>query len=499
MLREEVGITVVLAVVIFLCSSQVHAQTELSTSPWWKGISVEHLGALIIAIVAVILAYAELRAHRLGIEKVKEIEVQRAGTEQAAAEKRIELEEKRFKAEQDVAEKRAEFEERRLKVEEDRLADLKGFREEETKRFSRTGVEIARHVARSLVDHPDWAHQALEAAKLLPYTYTIFGERSQHFREEKEELAKRFVPYLLKRCEALAEDDRDVFLLIDAGTTLYSFFEVIGRETVKCYHRGDNWLRRFHLVTNNLPGIEQLIRTGRRVQEDRYSELAIGDCHLLPGHPIPIFAAVAGPDTNEAIINLRAPYQSNDAVKPATFIALVVGNWIRIRKEPPRCPVPLARGKDHLGVKRTLVKNVDEIYVVSPLGKIIVNHSRDELNNALGFVGIPRDPESEPYEDVDVEEQAPMVKLVSTKRSKGHLLQRHSNSVEDALIPGSKATLPSDQEFASAKIEDVPHLLFDFGAPPRKKYDEFIVEFPHYHTRRNRKFLDMFFVDPDDI
>lgn len=502
--RERLSVGCVLVGLILgnvILSPQAHAQTEtstISTVHWWQTVQnlAEHFGILLIAIIAGIVAYRELRAHRIAAEALARIEEQRRQHEQEAAEKRAELEERRFEAEQTAAEKRAEFEERRFKFEEEGRTKLLSFREEEGKRFAEPGEELAKHIATSLRDHPDWAHHALEAAKLLPYTHTIFRERSQHFREEKQELAKQFVPYLLKRCEKLAEDGRHVFLLIDAGTTLYAFFEVIGEETVKRFHRGDDWLKRFHLVTNNLPGIEQLIKTGRRVSGDRYSGLAIEDCHLLPGIPMPIFAAVAGEETNEAIDNLKKRHQANQGVKQVTFIVLLVGNWVRIRKEAPRCPVAMARGRDHLGVKRALVRAADEIFIVAPLGKIIVNHSRDQLNSALGYVAGARDPESEPYEDVEIDEKAQLVKLVSTKRAAEHLLQRHSNSVEDALTLGSKATLPSDQEFANAAIEDIPHLLFEFGELPPKPFGEFMVEFPHDHTRRNRQFLDMFFVDP---
>jgi hypothetical protein len=480
------SITVGLIIWCSIHSPNVHAQTEHPNLPsvdWWQNLIqsfTEHFGALLIATIAGILAYVELRAHRRTAERIAEIEAKKLEVEQTAAEKRAEIEEQRFKAE------------------EEERAKLVSFREQEKTRFSQTAQELAQQISRLLIDHPDWAHHALEAAKLLPYTHTIFGERSQHFQEEKRELAERFVPYLLKRCEALAMNDRHVFLMIDAGTTLYAFFEVIGRDTVRRFHRGENWLNRLHLVTNNLPGIEQLIKSGRRVPEDRYTNLAIENCLLLPGFPVPIFGAVAGKETNDAIRNLRNQYISEDGKREVTFVALVVGNWIRIREEVPRCPVAMARGREHLEVKQSFVENADEIFVVSPLGKIFVNHSKDQINNALGLTGTPRDPESEPYDDVKIDEKAQRVKLVSTTRAAGHLLHRHSNRVEDALTAGSKTLLPSDQEFASTAIQELPHLLFTFGLQ-KTKYEQFIVEFPHYHTRTNRQFLEMFGVDPEHV
>lgn len=435
----------------------------------------EHLGALLIAVIAAVLAYVELKAHRRTAERRLEHEME-------AAAKKLELEERRFQAEADERKK------------------LQEFREEEYVRFSRPASELAENVAGLLVKHPDWAHRALEAAKLLPFTHTLFADRSQHFKQEKQELAALFTPYLLKRCEALAGEDRHVFLFIDAGTTLYPFFEIIGQQTMTRWQRGEDRdrLRRFHLATNNLPGIEKLIETGRRVPGDRYSKLAIEDCHLLPGIPVPVFAAVAGKETNEAIQRFREKYPQ----KTTTFVALVVGNWVRLRRTEPRCPVPMARGIEHLEVKQTLFDNADEVFVVSPLGKIFVEHSEGEINTALGFtsglssLGELPDPEKAPYSDVGIDNaKAQKVKLVATSRAEGRLLSRHSNRVEDALAAGIWDLFPSEEEFARTPIEKVPHLLFPFGPMAKSEPEERELEFPHYYTRRNQNILRMFSVD----
>lgn len=488
-LSARLGHALILGAIVL--SPQAHAQADVSTVvpiPWWLRVfqsSAEHLGALLIAAIAVILAYIELKAHR------------------RAAEKNLELEERRLRAEEAARERLASLEERKFRLEEAEREKLVGFREQELRRFSQPATEIAEHIARLLVEHPDWAHRALDAARLLPYTHTLFGERSQHFREEKQELAVRFVPYLLKRCEMLTSHGRHVFLLMDAGTTLYPFFELIGTETMKCCHRGDDWLQRFHLATNSLPGIEQLIKTGRRAPWDRYSSLAIEDCHLLPGIPVPIFAAVAGKETNDAVRRLRETHLPKEGDKQVTFIALVVGNWVRIRRTEPRCPVPMARGDSHREVKQTFVDNADEIFVVSPLGKIFVGHSKDEINTALGFnpgASVARDPDKAPYDDVIIDNEcARRVKLVSTTRAEGRLLHRHSCRVEDTLMVGDRPPVVSPEVFAAAKLRDVPHLVFPFASLPTQRFEEFMMEFPHYHTRANRRVLEMFGVDPSLI
>lgn len=484
-------------------SLQAHAQTEPSNLPstsWLRSIIqsfTEHFGALFIATIAGIIAIGELRAQRRTAERVAIIEQERLRAEQEAAANRAKLEEQRFKVEQVQAEKRAELEERRYEAEAEERAKVRGFRDQELQRFSKPAAELAKYLSGFLADDPRWAHSALEAAKLLPYARTLFGERLQHFREEKEELAKRFTPYLLKRCEALTSNGRHVFLLIDAGTTLYPLFELIGTETMKQSQEGADWLSRLHLATNNLPGIEQLMKTGKRAPWNRYSKLAIEDCHLLPGVPIPIFAAVAGEETNEAIRRFRSRPTAYHGELEVTFVALVVGNWVRIRTSEPRCPVPMARGIEHVAVKQTFVENADEIFVISPLGKIFVGNPMEEINAALGFSAASNEMETEEYRELQIDnEQAQRVKLVATTRADGRLLHRHSNRVEDSL-GWNFGSLPARDEFAVTSIREAPHLLFPFApSQPRSTVEESVIELPHEHTRTNRKVLDMFGIDP---
>lgn len=125
------------------------------------------------------------------------------------------------------------LEEGRLKFERERFSEETAFRQSEYEKFrSEPALDVAKHVAELLRQNPDWARQALEAANMASYTHSIFGSRSHHFKEEKTELAKRFCPYLLGRCRRLINHgQRNVYLLIDAGTTLYPFFQLIGQDT----------------------------------------------------------------------------------------------------------------------------------------------------------------------------------------------------------------------------------------------------------------------------
>jgi hypothetical protein len=392
---------------------------------------------------------------------------------------------------QHIEKARLAFERKKHEDEMKEREDMAAVRQYERQKVSDLSSELAESVSRRLADDPHWAAAALEAAKFLPYQDTLFGERAGHFKAEKEELARVFCPHLLSRCRSIIETtDRDVYVAIDAGTTLLPFFRIIGVETVRAAQQGGQeaeWLNRFHLVTNSLPGVEELMRTGRRTQYDRYAKLAI-DCELLPGAPIPLFAAVAGDQTEEAIARLRARVGGPER---AVVMAVVVGNWVRIRRSSPRCPVPMARGKEHLGVKNALIRNADEVFVVSPLGKVFVGHSNAEVNQALGFAG-GRGIEREPYAEALIDDDlARRVKLLSTCRPEGRILCRHSHALEDAL--GAVVGEDIDGErFAQTAIQDLPHYLVPFIHLPANPALEFEEEFPHFHTRLTHVFLDMF-------
>lgn len=423
-----------------------------------------HVGPIIIALIAVVLAYYPLRA-------IKQIEQEKIEAEK----KKFALEEKRFLAEEEQRRKSSEY------------------RHQEAMRFSPIAAEIAKELSDILRVDSSWARQALEAAKIAPYTDRIFGERFQHFQNEKNELAEDFTQLLLKRCEAHARSNKEIFLTLDAGTTLYPFFELIGREAARLRQlrgEGANWLERLHLFTNNLPGFEQLIRFGKIAPNDRYSDLAIADCQILPGVALPVFGAVASTETSNAIEVLGR----RKADRSTVFIALVVGNWVRIRRSEPPCPIPMARGVDHHRVKQALVKNADEIFVISPLGKTFVGQSEDSINEVLGYSSATNDPEKACYKDIDItNEQARRVRLVTTRRKPGQLLSRHSDRVEDVVNDGRHEIL-SEDDFATRPIEHIPHIIFDLNKPLGNMDSQRESEFPHRHTRYKAKFLEMFSV-----
>jgi len=356
-------------------------------------------------------------------------------------------------------------------------------------------VIIADKIATILKKDNRWAVEALEIANLRPRIQSLFSERMGHFREEKEYIAKNFVPLLMDRCRRLIESqNKKVYLLIDSGTTLYPFFAKLGEkgiqirrayeETVDNQNDKEFWLNKLIIVTNNLPGFSSLIETAR-FSRDKYSDLAI-KCEILPGAPLPIYSAVTGEKTQEALYNLGKGTEEN-----SIFIGLVTGSWIRLSSRP--VPIPLARGRGHKAFKQAMINKCNEIYVVAPLGKVFLDVELEELNTAMDF-RVDLGPDSHPYEEVFIDpSKAECVKLVSTSRLPGRILTPLGNRLKDFL---HVRQLLEGIKFTNTPINRVPHVLFPFDIP---KFDDFLfqiqTEFPHKHTRNFDFMENYFFVD----
>lgn len=458
--------------ILHFTQASVAATADVPQSLWGRFVDsfVVNLGPLAIATIAVILGYVQLR------NKVK-------------------FDKERFDAEAQDRKAKQQFDKQKFEAEAEDREALRRFRTTEYLRFSETSREIANSVAKNLQSDPDWARQALESAKILPYQDTIFGERSRHFQAEKQELAKQFTRYLLARCQKFADDERDVFLLIDSGTTLFPFFDHIAKLVANCRSRGENWVDRLHIVTNNLPGFEQLMKSGKRAPSDRHSRLAI-QCRLLGGEALPEFAAVAGAKTLASIRSLR----SEPGVVEPIFISLIVGNWIRLSETQPQVPIPMVSDTDHHDVKKALMEISDEIYVVSPLGKVFVNQNVADINAAFKAGVRTVDVRSyRPYGDLDISTDiAAKVRLITTKRADlVRLLFTHSVKIESAL---TMHALVKDSVFATLPLASVPHLSFPFspvGASTDRHFAEFETEFPHEYTR-NEEVLRMFVAEGSD-
>jgi hypothetical protein len=357
---------------------------------------------------------------------------------------------------------------------------------------------------------------------------TVYKVRISHFEDEKLFLAEQFGEYLLARLKRLYTDGQPVILLIDAGTTLFPFFPKLGECAIRAREsvRGaSSWIDNLTVITNNLTGIHWLMKHGRISPTNPWSEIALR-CLLLSGIPLPAYSATTGLEEvgraqsfvsslmpEKLLANLltkkRLSKNKDTGNGLPRVIALITGNWIRIRQTSPRYPVPLARGRGHLSVKQSMIDLADEVYVVSPLGKIFANHAKHEIElflNKLVEDQKPHQPHQPQYREVKVEmpfyqdlgeeeSVSQKIKLVTTYRPPDYLLSGLSSLLGDETYM-SASTIQEDNY---AKLKDTfayeagSNLMFLFDGVPNGTQEQMEAEFPHLNTR-NRDFLKKFHV-----
>ncbi len=156
-----------------------------------------------------------------------------------------------------------EFRKKQFEEEHEARDEQKKWLSEQTLKLNQVSSILSQDIAQDLKKDFTWAIEALGKAKIGLQARTIFGERMEHFRDEKEFLADQFLPKLLDRCKALVDQKQDVYILIDSGTTLYPLFKRIGDEAVSAYANKEDWISKVMIVTNNLVGVEALMEVGR--------------------------------------------------------------------------------------------------------------------------------------------------------------------------------------------------------------------------------------------
>ncbi len=391
--------------------------------------------------------------------------------------------------------KEQKLNEKRYNEEKKHLDSNRKWIDRQTVKLENVSVILGRQIKDELARDSYWLSSALVNAGISAESRTLFAERLCHFRKEKELIAKKFVPQLIDRCkEFINNKENYVCLLIDSGTTLYYLFKVLSECLVKRTLNREAWIDNLFILTNSLSGIQVVMEKGRANPNERYSQLAFR-CHLLPGEPLPIYAAITGKMTRttmeEVRDNIAVLFDDDDESRSKTkidpdktkYIGLTTGNWVRINESGTRCPVPMARGKGHFKFKQALVNVSDEVFVIAPLGKIFKQAELKDINNDLGLTENAPEPDEECYEEVQIKEDkngrpySYKIKLVSTQRIEGRLLHTHSAVVTSMLKP--------DEEILSKSqdIEEVKHLLFPFDDLPSDERFEMEIEFPHPTTR----------------
>ncbi len=351
-------------------------------------------------------------------------------------------------------------------------------------------------VADRLATDGRWATQALEQARLGPYSESLFGYRRNHWRNEKDFIARNFVPFLLARCKHIVENNKQpVYLILDSGTTIFPFFERIANFTTESYNHNENWVKTVNqltLATNNLPGLESMMEHGRVSPSIRYSPLIIKDTRVLPGTALPVYWAATGRQTIDALDKIKEEASQRNAI----VIGVVTGNWIRIEEDNSTpFPVPQTRGEGHLEFKQKIISISDEAYIIAPLGKVFVDVTNDKINEMfnLNFDDTPTSPKKNKYQEVCDKDKASFIKMISTVRSRNinRVLHDHGRILQAKLRVEDKDILEDDayyrdeesrKIFMETKIEYMKHILFTFDNLPTDRIKEEEIEFPHHHT-----------------
>ncbi|HEU4872712.1 MAG TPA: hypothetical protein VFT44_06405 [Pyrinomonadaceae bacterium] len=250
-------------------------------------------------------------------------------------------------------------------------------------------TQISESISQKLIENPSWLDRFMDETGVT-YSASVFGKRIGHFFYEKRKIATAAVDEIEKY---LKHDPLKRFcLVIDSGTTLYPVFQ----EITDRLRRGPSakaWRERVCVVTNNIPGIQYLMKNAKDNPNDDYSEIAI-KCFIVPGKPLSVYAAITGTESTNWLLQIRNLLMSEDCIgkqtadsAPVTWkiIGFVTGNYIARKIEGKKhYYFPVARGEGHVEVKRMIVEVSEEVFVLAPLMKFSFA-GVDLLNKVNGF------------------------------------------------------------------------------------------------------------------
>jgi hypothetical protein len=328
---------------------------------------------------------------------------------------------------------------------------------------------------------------------------SIYALRSGHYKKEKEFLAEPFIKDALSQrvlhlTKVLKKRVRIVF---DSGSTIAPMFNVLGREAESDLK---HWCRseEVQIVTNNIRGIVNVLQY-RDNRANKYAQLPIRSLSVLPGQVLASFEAIA----DEATLNELESYRKGRIQKGDIYtIGVTTGNYLLLHQGKL---AEIARAGWHPDFKATLIDIADEVYVVAPLGKILVWTGRrntlrkidsvkellEHLNHDLKFevkdphgfspdmaydlvtdaLTSSRKPKGR-YADTNLSRWLRKTILVTTARSYQCLFHAHSVQV--------KAQLAAEPFKPDLDLNNGPYLWQPlFNALPISPYEQFKVEVPH--------------------
>ncbi|AKB72852.1 sugar phosphate isomerase family [Methanosarcina mazei] len=311
--------------------------------------------------------------------------------------------------------------------------------------------------------------------------------------------------------ELTANKQKKICLLIDSGTTTYHLFSEICDKIKKPSDTDDEinpWKDRVFIITNNLPGIQHFINHCRKGSGE-YSDLSI-KCFLLPGKPLPVYAAVTGPEAIAFMNKARVKQLIKRELKTENdteyqIISLMSANYIvRHPKEIDSkiifCPTARGGGKGgHFEIKEEFAKLSDKIYLISPLTKL--SFATCECLNKINELTI--DEEKIPE---DLNEYHDKVKYREIKLTTPELIEKCNFVLTDRKNTDTFGDFAHDilLTLKNSYGENKIHIAdYDLGAwiPNGTKNPEYYkiameMEIPHENLRnayyRNKKINDHF-------
>ncbi len=302
---------------------------------------------------------------------------------------------RKAKIDQNIAEqeqKKAEIEKDIAEQEKESVIEIASIKKEAQSKLMLQAEDIAADISTKLIEDTSWLERFMDETGVM-YSGSVYGKRINHFAYEKKLLAIEAIQIIESYLDEYPH--KKYCLIIDSGTSMYQIFmelskKLIDKEALKVNKK---WSKRVSIITNNLPGVQYLMKHCKLDPNNDYSEMAI-KCFLLPGKPLSIYAAVTSQETvtwldriRENVLPKEMGWGEDDDYD---IIGFVTGNYIcretinnRIRY------LPVARGEGHFEVKSKIVEVSNKIILMSPLMKF--SHANVHVLNHINNFTIDRD------------------------------------------------------------------------------------------------------------
>ena len=367
---------------------------------------------------------------------------------------------------------------------------------------------------------------APDLRKRLFHYDTIYEMRAKHYAEEKQCIAEQYVKLLENRVNAIKniyaktnENIKEIIIIMDSGTTIAQIFEVLGKDS---YKDDRHWTKRsdIFIYTNSIRGVLCLFKY--RDQASRYSEIPFR-CNMFPGKILSPYEAIADIETVESILRLK---------KDGRYVIFITtGNYL-IFNSNNRIIFPIARAGYHAHVKAAGYTIANEVHLVAPLGKILLNsancnngiESIDEtlarFNKALGYSDQPETESEKSYslidpnllngsgiKDILSKRSRSLLKHIERKdwTSKSLLVTTHRMpqdkvywlSKHSSIITQSLRNDYSESQTKMPSLDDKPYIkAYGFGGLPISTSLQVEYEVPHKNLRARRILGEFFQVEP---